>query len=210
MRVKVATCKHWAVSCLVHALVIGGVVAWQVRKAHEPKEVVIPLDVALMQEQMPMPQRVEAVPIVSPAAWENEAVLNLPTAEWRAVETVTEPSTAFAPNATYTWQDLPPPPSPPEMVVAPTRVEGRADEIALRVKPKYPRRERERGIQGISAVQVVVAISGEVLTTELTTSSGSNALDAAALEAARRTEFRQGEASERVFHLEFEFVIIEE
>jgi protein TonB len=83
-----------------------------------------------------------------------------------------------------------PAPAPPEPLV---RARPRAGACA---GPDYPARERRLGVEGLVEVRVEVSAEGGVDAAAIDRSSGSAALDAAALEAVRRWTFvpaRRGE-----------------
>lgn len=63
-----------------------------------------------------------------------------------------------------------------------------AEPIAI-IKPKYPRRARQRGIEGDVRVKVLIAADATIRDVAVESSSGSSELDNAALEAARGTKF---------------------
>lgn len=63
-----------------------------------------------------------------------------------------------------------------------------AEPIAI-IKPKYPRRARQRGIEGDVRVKVLIAADATIRDVAVESSSGSSELDKAALEAARGTKF---------------------
>ncbi|MEO0098662.1 MAG: energy transducer TonB [candidate division WOR-3 bacterium] len=56
-------------------------------------------------------------------------------------------------------------------------------------KPSYPERARQAGIEGQVVVKVLLDIDGSVMEVELLKSSGNEALDEAALNAARQAKF---------------------
>ena len=58
-----------------------------------------------------------------------------------------------------------------------------------RQEPAYPERARRAGVEGVVGVRIVLAADGTVRHVELTRSSGSRLLDAAALAAARASRF---------------------
>ncbi|HXW75876.1 MAG TPA: energy transducer TonB [Candidatus Eremiobacteraceae bacterium] len=59
-----------------------------------------------------------------------------------------------------------------------------------RVTPDYPDLARDQNVQGDVTVRISVGADGSVLAAEVVTSSGSAALDRAALAAARASRFK--------------------
>ncbi len=59
----------------------------------------------------------------------------------------------------------------------------------VRQEPAYPERARRAGVAGVVVIRIALAADGTVREVELTASSGSRLLDAAALEAARASTF---------------------
>jgi len=79
----------------------------------------------------------------------------------------------------------PPPPPPP-----PSLPEVRARPVpGACAAPQYPSRERRLGVEGVVEILVRVAADGAVESAEVETSSGSDALDGAALAAVRGWRF---------------------
>jgi TonB family protein len=77
-----------------------------------------------------------------------------------------------------------------------------SDELVIEflVKPVYPERMRDRGIEGRVSVLALVDTTGSVVDAEIVTASGAAELDEAAFAAARQCRFRPyrvgGEARE--------------
>ena len=200
MRGKAVTCRYFAASAAVHALAVAGCVAWYVRTRSAPREEHIPVEVAVVRGASPVLQRVERVVRPAPVGECPAVGRPPPGAGWATEEGRVGDCAEAGP------EPVPPEVAPPPLP-EPVCVEGRPDEIALQVRPEYPRRERERGVEGVVKVRVTAGPAGEMLTAALVASSGSQALDSSALDAARRTAFRKSPATERIFNMEFNFVL---
>ena len=62
-------------------------------------------------------------------------------------------------------------------------------QFRVRTEPAYPERARRAGVEGRVTVRLHLSASGEVLTAQVAVSSGSDSLDAAALQAAQASRF---------------------
>ncbi len=62
-------------------------------------------------------------------------------------------------------------------------------QFRVRTEPAYPERARRAGVEGRVTVRLHISASGEVLTAQIAASSGSDSLDAAALQAAQSSRF---------------------
>lgn len=67
-------------------------------------------------------------------------------------------------------------------------------QFLVRVEPTYPERARRAGVEGRVTVHLRISAAGEVVAADLTASSGSAALDAAALAAAQASRFTPARA----------------
>ena len=67
-------------------------------------------------------------------------------------------------------------------------------QFRVRVEPTYPERARRAGVEGRVTVRLHISAAGEVLAVDLAASSGSAALDAAALSAAQASRFTPAQA----------------
>jgi protein TonB len=88
---------------------------------------------------------------------------------------VPAPSSSSAPSAS-------PPPVPASQVGEPPR-------FLHRVEPVYPPRAQRAGLEGAVQLRLRLSSGGRLLAAEVITGSGSPALDAAALEAARASRY---------------------
>ncbi len=78
----------------------------------------------------------------------------------------------------------------------------------LTLQPKYPRRARKLGIEGVTQVRVLIGNDGLVKEALLESSSGARDLDKAALEAARGSKFNKvNQVEYRDAILTFEFTL---
>lgn len=69
-------------------------------------------------------------------------------------------------------------------------------QFRVRTEPTYPERARRAGVEGRVTVRLHISASGEVLTAQIAASSGSDSLDAAALQAAQASRFTPARAGE--------------
>lgn len=69
-------------------------------------------------------------------------------------------------------------------------------QFRVRTEPAYPERARRAGVEGRVTVRLHLSASGEVLTAQITVSSGSDSLDAAALQAAQASRFTPARVGE--------------
>lgn len=69
-------------------------------------------------------------------------------------------------------------------------------QFRVRTEPTYPERARRAGVEGRVTVRLHISASGEVLTAQIAASSGSDSLDAAALQAAQSSRFTPARAGE--------------
>lgn len=91
----------------------------------------------------------------------------------------------------------PAPPASPAVEAAPARAvaapEGRSPprppQFLERVEPAYPRAARLAGVEGVVRLRLSLDATGHLLTAEVAVSSGSPALDEAALAAARASRY---------------------
>ena len=124
-------------------------------------------------DRRPAPRPVqEAAPLALPA----EAPAAVPAVE---MPPAVPPAPTFAPSAT-------PAPSAPPVVSSPPRFNA---DYLDNPKPVYPRLARRMGEEGKVVLRVQVAASGLPTGVALQSSSGSQRLDEAALEAVRRWKF---------------------
>lgn len=92
----------------------------------------------------------------------------------------------------------PSPPVPPAVEAAPARVvavaEGRSapqpPQFLERVEPAYPRAARLAGVEGVVSLRLSLDAAGRLVSAEVAASSGSPALDQAALAAARASRYQ--------------------
>ncbi len=70
-------------------------------------------------------------------------------------------------------------------------------EFRFRPEPVYPERARRAGVEGRATIQLRISATGEVLAAEVAESSGSAALDAAALTAAQASRFAPATVGDR-------------
>jgi len=69
-------------------------------------------------------------------------------------------------------------------------------QFRVRTEPAYPERARRAGVEGRVTVRLHISASGEVLTAQIAVSSGSDSLDAAALQAAQASRFTPASVGE--------------
>lgn len=69
-------------------------------------------------------------------------------------------------------------------------------QFRVRTEPAYPERARRAGVEGRVTVRLHLSASGEVLTAQIAVSSGSDSLDAAALQAAQASRFTPARVGE--------------
>lgn len=69
-------------------------------------------------------------------------------------------------------------------------------QFRVRTEPAYPERARRAGVEGRVTVRLHISASGEVLTAQIAVSSGSDSLDAAALQAAQAARFTPARVGE--------------
>ena len=154
------------------------------------REVVVPIAMELV-ESAPAPSLAEQpVEPLSPLT-HSPALEPLPLAP-------AELSAPFAPEVAFSPPVSPSPALPSPGEAAPTiapecaAVSETSAEPTVSVRPVYPRQARRRGIEGVVVVRLRVADDGSVTSVRIGSSSGSDVLDQAALEAASRTSFRPG------------------
>jgi len=158
-----------------------------VQKKSEPREVAKP------SIPTPAPPPVLALPQPSPQAPVTEPSFTVPPREEKAPPSASEVATvrpAPAPEAA---------PAPPK--VTPPR----SDAAYLQnPQPRYPMSARRRGEQGTVVLKVLVTAEGLAGSVSVQSSSGSPALDQAALDAVKNWKFvpaRQGTQSVEGWHL---------
>ncbi len=180
-----------AASVALHATVL----ALGPHLRHAPIEPPRVLSVVLADVAPPQP-RVEELPVQRPAPKPDAprprvrsatAPLSLPRSE--PEPTAASPSDAAIPREEAMRTPAAPPASPPvaarETVVAP---DFRAAYLN-NPPPSYPRIARRNGEQGTVTLRVLVSPDGAATQVELERSSGSNALDTAALETVKSWRF---------------------
>ena len=151
---------------LLHVLLVWGLMNGLVRKAVELLPT--PIETKIIEEiHPPMEAAPPPTPEIEPPP--------LP---------VTQAITQVAPA---------PPPAPPPRpapVQAPqtVRVPARFDKGSCPM-PRYPEYAKRQGIEGLSRIKVLVAADGKIKDAVVTSSSGSDVLDKAAIAAFKRCQF---------------------
>jgi protein TonB len=178
----------WAASLLaaaaMHAAIVAGVGLQAGRGAPMPQRL-LAVEVALAA---PLPEAPPAAPQAAPAP---AAPADAPAAEPEATQ---HPAPSPAPVADAAATALPVALAPaPAPVPAPAHVKPRP---LYDPAPQYPAVARRRGEQGTVRCLVTVDAAGRVETAAVLASSGSPALDRAALEAVTRTPFAPARAGE--------------
>ncbi len=69
-------------------------------------------------------------------------------------------------------------------------------QFRVRTEPAYPERARRAGVEGRVTVRLHISAAGEVLTAQIAESSGSDSLDAAAMQAAQASRFTPARVGE--------------
>ncbi len=116
---------------------------------------------------------------LAPSAQLEQPAVRIPASARSGIDTspaaVPAPSSAAAPSAS-------PPPVPASQVGEPPR-------FLQRVEPIYPPRAQRAGLEGTVQLRLRLSSGGRLLGAEVIGGSGSPALDAAALEAARASRY---------------------
>jgi len=92
------------------------------------------------------------------------------------------------PTAAPTAAPTAPPATAPPTPSGP--IEATDADFINRVTPDYPDMAKEENIQGDVTVRITIGPSGQVISAEISESSGNAQLDAAALKAARESTFK--------------------
>lgn len=161
--------RHLLVSIALHAAVIGAAYCVVTMRRSDPpaEEEIVPIEVEMVEP--------------APVAARDDSTDECDTPEEHAEpEERDEPEDRDIPNR-----------SCPLEQPQPAVVETAAEPIA-RVTPTYPRRARRRGVEGIVQVKMSVSAAGAASDAVVVSSSGSDDLDRAAVEAALGTRFRPG------------------
>lgn len=191
--------RHLLVSIALHAAVIGAAYCVVTMRRSDPpaEEEIVPIEVEMVEP--------------APVAARDDSTDECDTPEEHAEpEERDEPEKCDAPekcNETVDCdapeeRDIPEERAEPEERDVPNRscpleqpqpavVETAAEPIA-RVTPTYPRRARRRGVEGVVQVKMSVSAAGAASDAVVVSSSGSDDLDRAAVEAALGTRFRPG------------------
>lgn len=154
----------------------------QVENVAKQKPQVVPAATAPQLVELPYePVKLEAPEIVQP-----EVATRLPAFDEVVPEEEIEPASKPAPKKKTTVIKTKPTseskaqPRPPVFTQA---------KVRTRARPIYPESARRKGQQGTVHVRLSVSSSGKVTAASLSRSSGSSALDASAVKAAKRWRF---------------------
>jgi protein TonB len=173
-----------------------------------------PLQVVLVQPPVPRPMRVEPPPPPprrertvakpEPQARRTPPVKPQPAPERKPVIALPESAAPAQPSFTVAQPSVEPTPAPeskPKAIAAPPSPPAPPRETVVttepvynaaylgNAKPRYPLIARRNGVEGTVLVKVLVSKEGRAAKVELERSSGSGALDTAALDAVKSWRF---------------------